>query len=1249
MEKQAAEQAKLAAGGGGGEADSTTPPTGPTSPQTSLEEFSLQQSMDKNKESLKRKLMLRRSVNELVDRGIYPPLKTPPAFAEQRKQLERAKTGDLLRHKIQTRPDRQSLVQQHILEDTKIDRSLHERQRLLKRARLADDLNDKLAHRPGPLELVEGNILQSSEELVEAIKDGLVSYSKTDGDDVLMQPNVFVFDEESISDGVPSPPQDDYSSLSDISSPNSIPPAPELTLAIQRSPPGPAVISKSSSTGLLTTHTSSSPKNNSSSGNNNKSKPKKSKPKTAPKAKVIKFHEYKGPPSVAKSQASTTPVVSSTSTTSNVSSTTTSSGGNNNNSSSSGGNNAGVNNNNETPYHILLQQQQLFLQWQLEFQQKNMPFLLAQQKVGPDGQPLQGLPGLPAQSIATNVVVPAPVISSAPAVVSTRASVLPSTSIIQTSTQTQGSLPQEAHSSQTMQPSAQQHARQVNHSPNNSASPKLLTGNLEDLKVADLKAELKKRGLPVSGPKPQLIERLKPYTEAAAVSFTSPASSATAHLQDNSLKSIVPVSLAGSISILDANMVSPPSFQSMGSVVSVKVKEEPLANTSPPTSPPMAEGVIPMSPGIIDKQNVIRLKNQLNSSLSSIPMAVDTSRPPSVAPPSEMTTPMDVDQTMELKPNISVIATPNINTSIHTISPTVQQQIQQNQLQQQKLQKTQLQLQQLQQLQQQQLLVHNAASLVTTTASKTTSLPQVSSVDLLQQQQKHIEELHRQLQESQMKLKLQALHQQQLQQQNQVLLQQTVVKPPAAATTTPLMNTIQILSGDGGKQQISECAKPLRVPTQLLQTTSAVQGLPQSIPAVIVTGNMNKMSQVNSSLNSILKSATLHESLNHGKVNTVYGTSNLQPFIFTSTSTTTPVTSSILLNGITTTRPPSLPNSPIDGQKVLTRSSSSPFFNLPMREPPKYDDAIRSKVQHKTSPVMFEKTQRTNHSPSPSPDQITMNHKSPMMDDVLEILIRHGELPPSAADEPLPTPKTTEPMVIPPPVSSVQQMSGQQQQTGQIRSNIDVTLASSVPAITNNNFTTHNNNIGVKKDSLSSFVVSVPGTSDPSSSELFDLTEMLSSGTDLGAMDWSSDGTITGLDLSDPTTTISFDTKVSEFDNKNLLNVPISSFCAQNFTVGSAHGSEPDLASLGLSECDTNSSMQIDVSDWLDVIMPSTGLTPLSTNAPVSFSSDPILTPKTQQEVLDLFNFDESEFNTPTDPTAGLNWETLTEPSASSS
>ena len=42
---------------------------------------------------------------------------------------------------------------------------------------------------------------------------------------------------------------------------------------------------------------------------------------------------------------------------------------------------------------------------------------------------------------------------------------------------------------------------------------KKIISKLEDMKVSDLKAELKKRNLPVSGPKQQLIERLKPYSD----------------------------------------------------------------------------------------------------------------------------------------------------------------------------------------------------------------------------------------------------------------------------------------------------------------------------------------------------------------------------------------------------------------------------------------------------------------------------------------------------------------------------------------------------------------------------------------------------------------------------------------------------------------------------------------------------------------------------------------------------------------
>ena len=41
-----------------------------------------------------------------------------------------------------------------------------------------------------------------------------------------------------------------------------------------------------------------------------------------------------------------------------------------------------------------------------------------------------------------------------------------------------------------------------------------LLNKMDDMKVTDLKAELKKRGLTVSGPKPALIERLRPKLEA---------------------------------------------------------------------------------------------------------------------------------------------------------------------------------------------------------------------------------------------------------------------------------------------------------------------------------------------------------------------------------------------------------------------------------------------------------------------------------------------------------------------------------------------------------------------------------------------------------------------------------------------------------------------------------------------------------------------------------------------------------------
>ncbi|XP_078519221.1 myocardin-related transcription factor B isoform X2 [Lissotriton helveticus] len=69
------------------------------------------------KEVLQLRLQQRRTREQLVDQGIMPPLKSPAAFHEQIKSLERARTENFLKHKIRSRPERSELVRMHILED----------------------------------------------------------------------------------------------------------------------------------------------------------------------------------------------------------------------------------------------------------------------------------------------------------------------------------------------------------------------------------------------------------------------------------------------------------------------------------------------------------------------------------------------------------------------------------------------------------------------------------------------------------------------------------------------------------------------------------------------------------------------------------------------------------------------------------------------------------------------------------------------------------------------------------------------------------------------------------------------------------------------------------------------------------------------------------------------------------------------------------------------------------------------------
>uniref|UniRef100_A0A8D1I841 Myocardin related transcription factor B n=1 Tax=Sus scrofa TaxID=9823 RepID=A0A8D1I841_PIG len=382
---------------------------------------------------LQLRLQQRRTREQLVDQGIMPPLKSPAAFHEQIKSLERARTENFLKHKIRSRPDRSELVRMHILEETFAEPSLQATQMKLKRARLADDLNEKIAQRPGPMELVEKNILPVDSSVKEAIIGvGKEDYPQTQGD--------FSFDEDSSDALSPDQPasQESQGSAASPSEPKvsespspvtantpaqftSVSPAvPEFLKSpttdqpptrsaapvlpantVSSAKPGPALVKQSH------------PKNP-----NDKHRSKKCKdPK--PRVKKLKYHQYIPPDQKGEKNE---PQMDSN-------------------------------------YARLLQQQQLFLQLQI----------LSQQQQHYNYQTILPAPLKPLNDKNNN--------SGNPALNNTT----PNT------------------------------PRQNASAPVRKPGP--LPSSLDDLKVSELKTELKLRGLPVSGTKPDLIERLKPYQE----------------------------------------------------------------------------------------------------------------------------------------------------------------------------------------------------------------------------------------------------------------------------------------------------------------------------------------------------------------------------------------------------------------------------------------------------------------------------------------------------------------------------------------------------------------------------------------------------------------------------------------------------------------------------------------------------------------------------------------------------------------
>ncbi|XP_022452269.1 myocardin-related transcription factor A isoform X6 [Delphinapterus leucas] len=419
--------------------------------------------LSERKNVLQLKLQQRRTREELVSQGIMPPLKSPAAFHEQRRSLERARTEDYLKRKIRSRPERSELVRMHILEETSAEPSLQAKQLKLKRARLADDLNEKIAQRPGPMELVEKNILPVESSLKEAIIVGQVNYPKVadsssfdeDSSDALSPEQPASHESQG---SVPSPLEARVSellpsatSVSPTQVVSQLPVGPESgeTVLLAEQPPPPPSLANGTTVAtakpLPTLIKQSQPKSAS-----EKSQRSKKAKELKPKVKKLKYHQYIPPDQ--KQDKGAPPMDSS--------------------------------------YARILQQQQLFLQLQILNQQQQQhynyqtilpaPPKPAGEALGSGGAPLTR--SLSATSSSSG--------SGAPG---------PSGLVRQNSTSLTG-------------------------------KPGALPANLDDMKVAELKQELKLRSLPVSGTKTDLIERLRAYQEQISPAAGAPKGPAAASI-----------------------------------------------------------------------------------------------------------------------------------------------------------------------------------------------------------------------------------------------------------------------------------------------------------------------------------------------------------------------------------------------------------------------------------------------------------------------------------------------------------------------------------------------------------------------------------------------------------------------------------------------------------------------------------------------------------------------------------------------
>ncbi|CAB1338192.1 unnamed protein product, partial [Coregonus sp. 'balchen'] len=396
------------------------------------------------------------------------------------------------------------------------DVSSVEAQLRLKRARLADDLNDKLALRPGPMELVHKNIIPLDSAAFRQAAAMTVNHGKFP-----KQEDSYAFEEDSSSDSLsPEQHHSDESqgsacpSSEAMGSTPSSSSSPALTSPIQGCQNrDPSDQSKEDGLSAANNGLSATPPipvpaivKSKTSDKNRHKKPKDVKPKV----KKLKYHQYIPPDQ--KAEKSPPPM--------------------------------------DSAYARLLQQQQLFLQLQILSQQKHAHTHSHTQHTHSQhtqAHAHQRQPSFSYQPLHQPV--------QAQKQCSEQLTVGSSSVTTNTINSSSSSRVKTTYSGQT------------SISP---VKPGPLPANLDDLKVSELRQQLRIRGMPVSGTKTALIERLRPFKDPT---------SSPSHSGSNDVTTVTfPVTPTGSLS----------SYQSPSSSSALSqggYYPYPSTSSTPPISP----------------------------------------------------------------------------------------------------------------------------------------------------------------------------------------------------------------------------------------------------------------------------------------------------------------------------------------------------------------------------------------------------------------------------------------------------------------------------------------------------------------------------------------------------------------------------------------------------------------------------------------------------------------------------------------